>query len=125
MEDDRLAVGGALDVAFDGKTRGDGGAGGAERVFNPSVPMPPAMGDRAGGQPVQGAISNNPSTSQMALSGRCATPTVVRACRPFSPKTSDAVLTLDQLHVTLSKLTPIMSHFHAQSFRRSRIGQAW
>ena len=48
------------------------------------------MGDRPRDQPVEthGAISNRPSTSQIASSGKWATPTVVRAWRPFSPNNS-------------------------------------
>src|SRR6185437_692252 len=90
VEDDGLAVGRALDIAFDGVAGGARRFGGGERVLGPAGAVPTAMGDRPRRQPVeaQGTISNRPSTSQMALSGRWATPTVVRAWRPLSPKIS-------------------------------------
>src|SRR5712671_2389723 len=51
--------------------------------------MQAAMGDRPRRQPVGGAhqeTSNTPSTSTAASDGSEATPTVVRAWRPLSPK---------------------------------------
>src|ERR1051326_2181861 len=83
----RLAVGRDLQVGLDAVARRDRGREGARRVLDRALPVQPAVGDRAFGEPVETAhdTSNEPSTSTAALSGSAATPTVVRACRPLSP----------------------------------------
>ena len=87
MENNDFAVGAHLDVAFDGEAARDRRLRRAQGVFNHPVRavVQAAMGDRALDQPGgrvdrrQASISNTASTSASALSGRCATPTVVRA----------------------------------------------
>src|SRR5581483_9862490 len=84
MEDHRLAIGARLHVAFNRKSPARRLVGGAERILDHAATllMEPAMGDRPGRQPgrrvdAHQAISNMASTSAIALSGKCATPTVV------------------------------------------------
>ena len=96
MENNRFAVDAQLDVAFDGEAAGDGRLGRAQRVFDSTLRavMQAAVGDRPLDEPGRGvdrrqpSISKTASTSASASSGRCDTPTVVRACRPFSPNSS-------------------------------------
>src|SRR5579883_2902234 len=95
MEDHRFAVGAELNVAFDGEAAAECGLGRVQRVLDDRAPrvVQAAMGDRPRGQPSwrvrrHQATSNVASTSATALSGRWATPTVVRAWRPASPKIS-------------------------------------
>src|SRR5579872_4764606 len=90
-----LAIGGELNVAFDGEIALDRGKRGARHVFDQAARalVQAAMGHRSCRQPGGGAherppqeTSNTPSTSTAASAGRDATPTVVRAWRPLSPK---------------------------------------
>src|SRR5258706_14239543 len=92
----RFAVRGELDVAFDREIRMGGGLGCPRHVLDDAVPeiMQAAVSDRPRRQPIRGAhvsgsdqdTSKMPSTSTAASEGREATPTVVRAWRPLSPK---------------------------------------
>ena len=90
MENNRFAVGAQLDVAFDSETAGNRRLGRAQRILDHAFPdvMQAAMGDRTLDKPGRGvdrrqaSISKTASTSASAFRGRCATPTVVRACRP-------------------------------------------
>src|SRR6478752_4406099 len=92
----RLAVGGELDIDFDGEISVDRSGYSARHVLDNAVGtiVQTAMGDRPCGQPIRGVqapvsaqdTSKMPSTSIAASAGREATPTVVRAWRPLSPK---------------------------------------
>src|SRR4051794_35569743 len=91
----RLAVGGKLDVAFDGEIAGNRRRRRGRHVLDDAAGavVQAAMGHRPRGQPVRRAHRKNsqetskmPSTSTAASAGSAATPTVVRACRPLSPK---------------------------------------
>ena len=87
MKNNRFAVDAQLNVAFDGEAAGDRRLRRAQGVFDHPVGavVQAAMGDRTLDEPGgrvdrrQASISNTASTSASALSGRCATPTVVRA----------------------------------------------
>src|SRR5450631_818255 len=92
----RLAIGGELDIAFDAEIACYRSLCRARHVFDDAARgvVQAAMGHRPRGQPVGRAhcddsvyeTSNIPSTSTAASAGREATPTVVRAWRPLSPK---------------------------------------
>ena len=91
-----LAVGGELDVDLDREIACDGGLRPRAGMFSMmprAAIVQAAMGDRPRRQPVRRAhrvsaqeTSNTPSTSTAASAGSEATPTVVRAWRPLSPK---------------------------------------
>src|SRR3984885_3913101 len=90
-----FAIGGELDVAFDATIGVDRGLSRARHVFDDAARavVQAAMGHRSRRQPVGGPpprppyeTSNIPSTSTAASAGSEATPTVVRAWRPLSPK---------------------------------------
>src|SRR5690606_10156446 len=87
-----LPIGGELKVAFDGKTEGDRRPRRREGVLDDPVRavVQAAMSDRPGDDPVWSAhrTSNIPSTSTHTPKGSSATPTVDRAWRPLSPRTS-------------------------------------
>src|SRR3982074_1220420 len=92
----RLAIGGELDIAFDAEIARYRSQRRARHVFDDAARglVEAAMGHRPCGQPLRRAhrggsaqeTSNIPSTSTAASAGREATPTVVRAWRPLSPK---------------------------------------
>ena len=95
VKDDGLAIGGDLDVAFDGIGMIDRRRGGGKGIFEDGLGrvVQAAVGDGAGGEPGgrrdrHHATSKIASTSTAQSSGNSATPTVVRACRPLSPSTS-------------------------------------
>ena len=87
VKDEDLPVSAHLDVAFDGEPARNRGLCCLTRVLDDPARgvVQAAVGDWTLGQPgrgvdrVQASISNTASTSASALSGRCATPTVVRA----------------------------------------------
>src|ERR1700723_4596503 len=92
-----FAVAGELDIAFNREIAVDGGERRAWHVFDDAARaiVQAAMGHRSRRQPVGRAhrkgppayeTSNTPSTSTEASAGSEATPTVVRAWRPLSPK---------------------------------------
>src|SRR5579863_5772762 len=86
-----LAIGGELNIAFDGEVAVDGGESCARHVLDNAARaiVQATMGHRPRRQPVGRAhpyeISKTPSTSTEASAGSADTPTVVRACRPLSP----------------------------------------
>src|SRR6185437_6797070 len=92
----RLAIGGELDIAFDAEIARYRSQCRGRHVFDDAAcgVVQPAVGDRPRRQPVGCAhlaapaqeTSNSPSTSTAASAGSAATPTVVRAWRPLSPK---------------------------------------
>ena len=94
MKNNRFAVGAQLDVAFDREAAGDRRLGRPKRIFDHALGfvMQAAMGDRTLDEPGRGVdwphtlISKTASTSASALSGRWATPIVVRAWRPLLSK---------------------------------------
>ncbi len=98
VKDEDFLVCAHLHVAFDGVTGGDRGLSGGKGVLDHAVRgvMQTAVRDRPFDQPARGVwarllqdeTSNTASTSASAFSGRWATPTVARAWRPRSPKTS-------------------------------------
>ena len=87
MENNRFAVGAQLNVAFDREAARNRRLSRAQRILDHAFGcvMQAAMRDRTLDEPgrsvdwPQSSISNTASTSARALSGRCATPTVVRA----------------------------------------------
>ena len=125
VKDEDLPVSAHLDVAFDGEPARNRGLCCLKRVLDDPARgvVQAAVGDWTLGQPgrrvkrPQNEISNTPSTSASAFNGRCATPTVVRACRPRSPKTlairSDAPFitcgSASKLEATLKKPPSLMT----------------
>src|SRR5205085_1819573 len=88
-----FVVGGLLDVDLDREIACNRSLHRARHVLDDAAGnvVQAAMGDRAGCQPIRSAhspqaTSNTPSTSTAASAGSEATPTVVRAWRPLSPK---------------------------------------
>src|SRR5207302_8235642 len=92
-------------IHLEAVTGGDRGANRAHSVFDRTMRgvMQGAMGDRPRREPIQRGrhierrhfwavpdqeTSNKPSTSTAASAGSAATPTVDRACLPFSPNTA-------------------------------------
>src|SRR6185312_8492079 len=94
VKDDDFTVSSELDVAFDAVARGRRDFGGLDGVLHQRAAegaiVQPAMRDGTRRQPAKIAHSTSKmaSTSTEASKGSSATPTVVRAWRPASPKIS-------------------------------------